>query len=66
MFNLMVRHDMEISENKRLIEKQTKIDTIVESLKAQNAEEAEIQEVQSMLTPNEVNQIKKIKDISHK
>lgn len=65
-FNLMVRHDMEITENKRLIEKQTKIDTIVASLKAQNADEAEIEEVQSMLTPNEMNQIKKISEISNK
>ena len=34
-YNLMVRNDMEIDENKRLIEKQQKLDSIIETLKLQ-------------------------------
>ena len=62
----MIRQELEISENKRLIEKQQKLDAIVEQLKAQHAEEAEIHDVMSIMSASELTQIKLINEISNK
>lgn len=66
LFNLMIRHEQELLENKRLIEKQQKLDSIIETLRLQGADETEIEEIKMMITPAELQQIKHINDISNK
>ena len=62
----MIRYEIEINENKRLIEKQQKIDSIVETLKIQNVDDSEINEIKSMMSPLEFSQIKHLQDVCDK
>jgi hypothetical protein len=64
--NLMVRQERELNENKRLLEKQKKIDAIVQTLRTQGAEQMEIDDLQAMLTIQESNQLKHINEICSK
>jgi hypothetical protein len=64
--NLMTRQEQELSENKRLLEKQKKIDAIVQTLKTQGAEQMEIDDLQSMLTSQESNKLKHINEICNR
>ena len=52
--NLMIKRDYLTSENKRLLEKSKKIETIVETLKTQGADQMEINEVKSMMSLDEL------------
>ncbi|XP_076032891.1 RNA polymerase III subunit C isoform X2 [Oratosquilla oratoria] len=53
LYNLMVQRETRHNENKRLLEKKTRVDTIVENLKQSGASEEQIQEVEEMVTPSE-------------
>jgi hypothetical protein len=62
----MIRNELEMNENKRLIEKQQKLDSIIETLKSQEAEETEIEEIKAMMSAAEITQIKQIQDVCNK
>ncbi|CAL4205103.1 unnamed protein product, partial [Meganyctiphanes norvegica] len=53
LYNLVVQREMRCQENRRLLEKRTRVDTIVENLKATGGTEEQIQEVEEMVTPAE-------------
>lgn len=60
MKNLMIKRDFLNGENKRLLEKNKKIDTLIESLRAQGAEQAEIDDVRAMMSSDEVKMLSSI------
>ncbi|CAF0854545.1 unnamed protein product [Brachionus calyciflorus] len=62
MANLIIKREYLTSENKRLIEKNKKINSIIESLQTQGAEQAEIDEVKSMISPEEHNMLNSFND----
>lgn len=45
LYNLMVQREMRANYNRRLLEKRTRVDTIVENLKQSGGSEEQIQEV---------------------
>ncbi|XP_037793487.1 LOW QUALITY PROTEIN: DNA-directed RNA polymerase III subunit RPC3-like [Penaeus monodon] len=53
LYNLMVQREMRANYNRRLLEKRTRVDTIVENLKQSGGSEEQIQEVEEMVTPSE-------------
>ncbi|XP_042859941.1 DNA-directed RNA polymerase III subunit RPC3-like [Penaeus japonicus] len=53
LYNLMVQREMRSNDNRRLLEKRTRVDTIVENLKQSGGSEEQIQEVEEMVTPSE-------------
>lgn len=53
LYNLIVQREMRTQENRRLLEKRTRVDTIVENLKATGGTEDQIQEVEEMVSPAE-------------
>lgn len=62
----MLKYEQEMVDNKRLIEKQQKIDTIIASLIAQQAEQAEIDDVKQTMSEIEANQMKRLTNILKK
>jgi DNA-directed RNA polymerase III subunit RPC3 len=64
--NLMIRREFLTSENKRLLEKSNKVNTIVESLKAQGADQIEIDDVKAMMSSDELALLESFKDHSNK
>ncbi|XP_055884180.1 DNA-directed RNA polymerase III subunit RPC3-like [Biomphalaria glabrata] len=59
--NMMVRRQKCLSENKRLLDKQDRVEAIIASLDAEGAIEQK-EEVEQMVTPSEKAQLKKISD----
>lgn len=53
MYNLMVQRETIVSDNRRLLDKRTRVDSIVENLKQSGGTEEQIQEVEEMMTPSE-------------
>jgi hypothetical protein len=66
MMNLMLKREHLALENKRLLEKNKKVNTIVESLVAQGAEQVEIDDVKMMITADELKLLNCIKDHCNK
>jgi hypothetical protein len=66
MMNLMIKRDFLTSENKRLLEKNKKIEAIVETLKAQGADQMEINEVKAMVSQEELSLLASFNDHSNK
>ncbi len=64
--NLMIKRDFLTSENKRLLEKNKKIEAIVETLKAQGADQMEINEVKAMVSQEELSLLASFNDHSNK
>lgn len=58
----MLRKDFLNAENKRLLEKNKKVSTIVEALKAQGAERAEIEDVRAMMSNEELKLLNSVND----
>lgn len=54
MFNLMLKREHLIVENKRLLEKNQKINVRIDLLKAQGAGQTEIDEEKSIMSPDEL------------
>lgn len=54
MTNLIIKREFLASENRRLLEKSKKVDTIVETLKSQGADQIEINEVKAMMSQDEL------------
>ncbi|XP_042220401.1 DNA-directed RNA polymerase III subunit RPC3-like isoform X1 [Homarus americanus] len=53
MYNLIVQRETRGTDNRRLLEKRTRVDSIVENLKQSGGTEEQIQEVEEMMTPSE-------------
>lgn len=62
MKNLLIKRDFLTAENKRLLEKNKKINTLVESLKSQGAEQTEIDDVRAMMSCDEVKMLSCVYD----
>lgn len=62
MKNLMIKRDYLNGENKRLLEKNKKINSLVESLKAQGAEQAELDDVRAMMSADEVKMLSSVNE----
>ncbi|GFR80561.1 DNA-directed RNA polymerase III subunit RPC3-like, partial [Elysia marginata] len=61
--NVMVRHQKCLSENKRLLDKQERVDAIISSLDAESAAEQK-EEIEQMVTLSERKQLKKVGEAS--
>jgi len=59
LINVMIRREKVISENKRLLDKQDRVEAIVASLEADSSEEQR-EEIQAMVTPSERSQLEKV------
>lgn len=55
IMNLMIKREYSTQGNKRLLEKNKKVNTIIETLKSQGAEQAEIDDVKSMISQEDLN-----------
>lgn len=66
MCNILTRRDHELKENKRLLDKQQRVEAITASLLTGGAEDAQVQEIEEMITPPERAQLTKVKHISTK
>ena len=60
--NLMLKREFLIAENKRLLEKNKKVNTIIESLIAQGADMSEINDVKGMISSDELNLLNSVTD----
>lgn len=58
----MIRRDFLGGENKRLLEKNKKINAIIDSLKAQGAEQTEIDDVRAMMSSEELKLLNSVND----
>lgn len=62
--NLMARRQTEVQENRRLVEKEERLEATINSLKAQHGEDTSaevIEELQELIIPAEREQLKKLK-----
>ncbi|XP_071528802.1 DNA-directed RNA polymerase III subunit RPC3 [Panulirus ornatus] len=53
LYNLMVQRETRAIDNRRLLDKRTRVDSIVENLKQSGGTDEQIQEVEEMMTPSE-------------
>lgn len=58
--NLMVQRETTQSENARLLDKRTRVDSIVENLRQSGGTEDQVREVEEMMTPGELQQVEKV------
>jgi len=58
----MLKREFLNGENKRLLEKNKKINTIIESLKAQGAEQSEMDDVKAMMSSEEIKLLNSVND----
>ncbi|KAG8237751.1 hypothetical protein J437_LFUL014294, partial [Ladona fulva] len=61
MYNALVKRESQKTENKRLIEKQQRIESIALNLKEQGASEEQLAEIEEMLTPPERTVLEKVR-----
>lgn len=66
MTNLIIKREYLTSENKRLLEKNKKVNTIIESLKSQGADQGEIDDVKAMIGEEELNSLNSFNDHSNR
>ncbi|KAK2159751.1 hypothetical protein LSH36_147g08032 [Paralvinella palmiformis] len=62
LYNLMAKRIQELTEHKRLLEKQQRVDAVIASLEQTEADETQRQEIEEMLTPAERSLISKVKN----
>nr|CAD7199033.1 unnamed protein product [Timema douglasi] len=60
LFNALTRRDHEHKENRRLIEKHQRIESITQSMREQGADQEQLTEIEEMLTPPETTLLGKI------
>ncbi|WAR00666.1 RPC3-like protein [Mya arenaria] len=60
-YNAMVKREMETRENRRLMEKQERVDAIIASLEANKAEDVQKEEILQTITPAEKSQLTRIR-----
>jgi DNA-directed RNA polymerase III subunit RPC3 len=53
LFNALIRREHELGENKRLLDKQNRVQSILVNLREQGATEEQLAEVHEMITPPE-------------
>ncbi|KAK2173618.1 hypothetical protein NP493_863g01050 [Ridgeia piscesae] len=66
MFNLTLRREHETKENKRLLDKQQRVEAIAASLEQSGADPSQRDEVEEMITPSERAQLARVKHITNK
>ncbi|KAI0217131.1 DNA-directed RNA polymerase III subunit RPC3 [Lamellibrachia satsuma] len=66
MFNLIMRREHETKENKRLLDKQQRVEAIAASLEQSGADPSQRAEVEEMITPSERAQLARVKHITNK
>ncbi|XP_015118884.1 DNA-directed RNA polymerase III subunit RPC3 [Diachasma alloeum] len=63
LYNTMQRREHETVDNRRMIEKQLRIQTLISNLKERGAPEEQLQEIEEMMTPAEKLQLDKVHNI---
>ncbi|XP_072166937.1 DNA-directed RNA polymerase III subunit RPC3-like [Diadema setosum] len=61
LINTMLRRQYESAENRRLIEKEQRVEAITASLQGSGADPAQVEEIEKMMTPLEKQQLQKYK-----
>nr|KAG5703652.1 hypothetical protein BaRGS_002526 [Batillaria attramentaria] len=69
--NAMVRRSLEVSEHKRLLDKQERVEAIIASLEQQHqagaeVDEAQKEEIREMITPPERQQLNRVKTVANR
>lgn len=66
MKNLMIKREFLAAENKRLLEKNKKLNTIIDSLKVQGADSSEIEDVKGMMSIEDIKLLTSVNDHCNK
>ncbi|XP_043508508.1 DNA-directed RNA polymerase III subunit RPC3 isoform X1 [Frieseomelitta varia] len=62
LYNIMQRREYEISSNKRMIDKQLRMQTLTTNLKEHGATEEQLAEIADLMTPSEKQQLDKVQN----
>ncbi|XP_050576901.1 DNA-directed RNA polymerase III subunit RPC3 isoform X2 [Bombus affinis] len=62
LYNIMQRREYEASSNKRMIDKQLRMQTLTTNLKEHGASEEQLAEIAEMMTPSEKQQLDKVQN----
>ncbi|KAK9294358.1 hypothetical protein QLX08_011001 [Tetragonisca angustula] len=62
LYNIMQRREYEISSNKRMIDKQLRMQTLTTNLKEHGATEEQLAEIADLMTPSEKQQLEKVQN----
>lgn len=62
LYNTMQRREYEISSNKRMIDKQLRMQTLTSNLKEHGATEEQLAEIADLMTPSEKQQLEKVQN----
>ncbi|XP_003703384.3 RNA polymerase III subunit C [Megachile rotundata] len=62
LYNTMQRREYEISSNKRMIDKQLRMQTLTSNLKEHGATEEQLAEIAELMTPSEKQQLEKVQN----
>ncbi|CAL7945226.1 unnamed protein product [Xylocopa violacea] len=62
LYNTMQRRDYEVTSNKRMIDKQLRMQTLTSNLKEHGATEEQLAEIAEMMTPSEKQQLEKVQN----
>ncbi|XP_033201122.1 RNA polymerase III subunit C [Bombus vancouverensis nearcticus] len=62
LYNIMQRREYETSSNKRMIDKQLRMQTLTTNLKEHGASEEQLAEIAEMMTPSEKQQLEKVQN----
>lgn len=63
--NAMLKRSQEMSEHKRLLDKQERVDAIIATLGGGQADEAQKEEIREMITPPERQQLNRVKTVTN-
>ncbi|KAK2588821.1 hypothetical protein KPH14_001693 [Odynerus spinipes] len=66
LYNIMQRRDHEVTINKRMIDKQLRMQTLTSNLKEHGATEEQLAEIAEMITPSEKQHLEKVQNIIKK
>ncbi|CAD1477753.1 unnamed protein product [Heterotrigona itama] len=62
LYNIMQRREYEVSSNKRMIDKQLRMQTLTTNLKEHGATEEQLAEIADLMTPSEKQQLEKVQN----
>ncbi|PBC33528.1 DNA-directed RNA polymerase III subunit RPC3 [Apis cerana cerana] len=62
LYNIMQRREYEVNSNKRMIDKQLRMQTLTSNLKEHGAPEEQLAEIAEMMTPTEKQQLEKVQN----
>ena len=62
LYNTMQRREYEVSSNKRMIDKQLRMQTLTSNLKEHGATEEQLAEIAELMTPSEKQQLEKVQN----